>query len=275
MSAQLYRVVLTGASGGLGKAMAIALADRSEHLFLLGRDHAELQRIRRSIANVEVIILAGDVTDAEFVAKVRAMVAERGGANLLINNAGISDFTAFEQQSTLSIEQLLRVNLLAPMCLTHALLPALLREPAAQIVNIGSSFSYIGYPGFSAYCATKFGLRGFTEALGRELSGSSVRLRLFSPRAIRTSLNSPSVRSLNKRLRVAEDDPADVARQFVEFLDRGRVEYQVGFPEKFYATLNQIAPALVNRGMRSQLPHIRSALSLSASVQQGESCSNK
>ncbi|HKO89401.1 MAG TPA: SDR family oxidoreductase [Burkholderiales bacterium] len=275
MSAQRYRVALTGASGGLGKAMAIALAGRSERMFLLGRDGDELERLRRSLANVEAIVLAGDITDAEFVAEVHATVVEQGGVNLLINNAGLSEFAAFEQQSPLSMEQLLRVNLLAPMCLTQALLPALLRERAAQIVNIGSSFSYIGYPGFSSYCATKFGLRGFTEALSRELTGTSVRVRLFSPRAIKTSLNSSSVRLLNERMRIAEDDPADVAQQFIDFLGGNRAERQIGFPEKIYTKLNQLAPALITQGMRKQLPLIRAALPVSSSIPEGEPCSNK
>ncbi len=184
-----------------------------------------------------------------------------GGLNLLVNNAGVNDFHSYDSQSAAAIERMVIVNLLAPMLLTRALLPVMAKEPAAQIVHVGSTFGYIGYPGYAAYCATKFGLRGFNEALDRELSGTPVRSRLFSPRATRTDINAPVVQELNRQLGTTEDDPAEVARQFVAFLERNDTEFRVGFPEKFFALLNQILPGAVSRGMRKQLPRIRQALS--------------
>lgn len=255
-----YRVLLTGASRGIGKAIAVALSGKAERIFLLGRDKKALDEVASLISGVDVIVLAGDVADVKFCAEVESLVAARGGINVLINNAGISDFCAFERQSQETIEKLLQVNLLAPIQLSQQLLPRLLREPSAQIINIGSTFSYIAYPGFATYSATKFGLRGFTEALGRELTDTSVRVRLFSPRATKTDINSPEVTRLNQQLGTVEDDPAEVARQFVFFLTQRQTEYRVGFPEKLFAKINQIFPGVVSKSLHKQLPLIRQAL---------------
>lgn len=260
-----YRILLTGASRGIGKAMAVALSEKAERIFLLGRDQKALNAVAAMIKGTEVITLAGDLTDTEFLAEIEKKVAAAGGINVLINNAGISDFASFEHQDKDTIEQLLQVNLLTPMRLSQQLLPLMLRESEAQIINIGSAFAYIAFPGFAAYSATKFGLRGFTEALGRELADTSVGVRLFSPRATKTDINSPSVTWMNQQLGTTEDDVEAVARQFVNFLSQHQTEYRVGFPEKLFAKINQIFPGIVSRALRKQLPVMRRALATHSS----------
>jgi len=255
-----YRVLLTGASRGIGRAIAMALSDKAERIFLLGRDKKALDEVASLMSGADVIVLAGDIADDKFCAEVESIVTARGGINVLINNAGISDFSAFERQSQETIEKLMQVNLLAPIKLSQQLLHGLLRESSAQIINIGSFFSYIAFPGFATYSATKFGLRGFTEALGRELADTSVRVRLFSPRATKTDINPPEVTRLNQQLGTVEDDPAEVARQFVFFLTQRQTEYRVGFPEKLFAKINQVFPAVVSKSLHKQLPLIRQAL---------------
>ncbi len=255
------RVLLTGASRGIGKAIALALSDQSERLFLLGRDRKALDCVASMMRGTKVTLLAGDIADTDFRAEVASIVEAVGGINVLINNAGVSDFSEFEHQHPEMLETLLAVNLLAPIQLSQQLLPLMLRESDAQIINIGSAFSYIGYPGFATYSATKFGLRGFTEALGRELADTPVRVRLFSPRATKTDINTPEVTRLNQQLGTVEDDPAEVARQFLWFLSRHQTEYRLGFPEKLFAKINQIFPGVVSQSLRKQLPVIRQAWS--------------
>ena len=255
------RVLLTGASRGIGKAIALALSDQAERIFLLGRDRKALDSVAATVRGADVVVLAGDIADAGFRAEVASIVEAAGGINVLINNAGVSDFSAFEHQRPEMMATLLEVNLLAPIQLSQQLLPLMLREPDAQIINIGSTFSYIGYPGFATYAATKFGLRGFSEALGRELADTTVRVRLFSPRATKTDINAPEVTRLNQQLGTVEDEPAEVARQFLGFLVQHQTEYRVGFPEKLFAKINQIFPGVVSQSLRKQLPVIRQAWS--------------
>src|SRR6185295_4615375 len=119
-------------------------------------------------------------------------------------------FHEFESQESDAVERLLDVNLLAPIQLTQALLPLLMSAPKAQIINVGSIFGYLGYPGFAVYCATKFGLRGFSQALRRELSDTQIAVRYFAPRAMRTPLTTASISAMNRELNTKEDAPERV-----------------------------------------------------------------
>jgi short-subunit dehydrogenase len=244
-----YRAILTGASGGIGRAIAAALAPHCEELLLVGRNGA---RLAASAAGTGARTLIADLTTEEG----RAAVA-LPGANLLINNAGAADFAWVATQSEAAIERIVAANVLAPMLLTRRLLPELERQPQAWIVNVGSIFGYLGYPGHAAYCASKFALRGFSEALRRELADGPVRVLYLAPRATRTALNGAEVCALNAELGVAMDEPAAVARALVELLRRPARERLLGMPEALFARLNQLLPGLVDRALRRQLAVIR------------------
>ena len=142
------------------------------------------------------------------------------------------------------------------MLLTRRLLPELRRQPEAWIVNVGSIMGYLGYPGHTAYCASKFALRGFSEALRRELADSTVRVLYLAPRATRTAMNGAGIRALNAELGVAMDEPATVARSLLALLQRPARERLLGMPERL-ARLNQVLPGLVDRALLRQLSTIR------------------
>lgn len=256
------RVVITGASRGIGEAIAHELAGRSSWICLVGRDRKALEAVRASLASVTMVdcsVIAGDLLDAGTRDQIVSAASARGGLDLLVNNAGISDFADFSEQDPALLEKLVRVNLVSPMLLSQALLPELSKSPGSLIVNVGSTFAYIGYPGYSVYCASKFGLRGFTEALARELSDSAIGVRLFSPRATATEINTAAVKELNRDLGVREDSPRDVARQFARFLSTTQAEYRVGWPEKLFSRINQLLPSVVGGALKKQLPRIRHA----------------
>jgi short-subunit dehydrogenase len=257
-----YRAIITGASGGLGAAFARALAPYAANLVLTGRRQLALESLREELIAVhphlEIRTVACELTDAAD----RQALADAAGAaaapfDLLINNAGINDFHAFESQADATLERLVAVNLLAPMQLARHLLPLLRRAPRAQIVNVGSIFGYIGYPGYAVYCATKFGLRGFSEALRRELADTSIAVRYFAPRAVSTPLTTLTMAALNTAVGNREDQPERVARALLRFLGGGSAEGRVGFPERLYVWINRVAPALNERALRAQLPIIR------------------
>jgi len=269
MSDSGHRLVLTGASGGLGQAFATALAAKASAMVLVGRDPARLKSLQKSLASstprLFVQTVTGDLT-AEAV-RQRVLDAARalpGGIDLLINAAGINDFRDFEEQPGATIERLLAVNLLVPMQLTQLLVPLLKLAPRAQVVNIGSIFGYLGYPGFAAYCATKFGLRGFSQALRRELADTTVAVRYFAPRAVRTPLTTPAISAMNRELRTAEDAPESVARALVAFLATDAWERKLGIPERIYVFLNHLLPAINDKAIRGQLRVIRKQLGANA-----------
>jgi short-subunit dehydrogenase len=246
-----YRAVLTGASGGIGRALAAALAPHCEELVLVGRDPARLAESAAAAGAVARGVIADLATPAG-----RAAV-RLPGINLLINNAGAGDFSWLERQSDATLARIIETNVTAPIQLTRSLLPELRRRSEAWIVNVGSIMGYLGYPGHAAYCASKFALRGFSEALRRELADGPVRVLYLAPRATRTAMNGAGVYALNAELGVAMDEPATVARELLALLRRPARERLVGLPEALFARLNQLVPALVDRALRRQLPIIR------------------
>lgn len=246
-----YRALLTGASGGIGREIAVALAPRCDDLLLVGRNAARLAETAAAAGPVARTLVADLATPQGRDA------AALPGINLLINNAGAGEFAWLEDQSDAALERIVETNVLAPMQLTRRLLPELGRRPEAWIVNLGSIMGYLGYPGHAAYCASKFALRGFTEALRRELADSPVRVLYLAPRATRTAMNGAGIRALNAELGVAMDEPAAVARGLIALLERPARERLLGMPEKLFARLNQVLPGLVDRALLRQLATIR------------------
>lgn len=254
-----YRAVITGAGGGIGAAIVRELAPLSDALILVGRREGPLHALRAEL-NVPAQVVGGDLTDPATLAAIDAAARSLGGFNLLVNNAGLSDFHSFESQPVDAIRALLDTNLLAPMLLTRQLLPQLKAVPAAQIVNVGSVLGLLGFPGFAAYGASKAGLHGFTQALRRELSDTAVEVRSFAPRATDTAINTDAVTAMNRELGTAQDTPQQVAAAFVAFLGGQRGHLTLGAKERFFVRLNGLLPAVPDAAIRKQLRIIRNFL---------------
>lgn len=184
------RVVLTGASGGIGLAIASALCASGAHVLAVVRHRESLEPLLARYPQ-HLYWVGADLTLLPDRRKVLAAAESIGGINLLINAAGINHFAMLEQLDDTDINAMLAVNISAPICLTKLLLPLLKQAESAMVVNVGSTYGSIGYPGYASYCATKFALRGFSEALRRELADTRVGVLYVAPRATRTSMNSP------------------------------------------------------------------------------------
>ena len=170
----------------------------------------------------------------------------------MINLAGISSFNLFENEDPISIERMWRVNVIVPISLTRALLPAMLAQGRGRIVNIGSIFGSIGFACFANYSATKSAIRGFSQALRRELDGSGVGVGYVAPRYTRTALNSDAVSRMAKAVKMNSDDPALVAQHIVRAIELDRDEHYIGFPESLFVRINAVLPWLVDLAMRKQ-----------------------
>ena len=252
-------VLLTGATGGIGRALALVLARAGARLVLVARDAAALEQLARALPaqGQPHLWQAADLVEEKDRLRLRELSNE-AQVSMLINNAGASALSFLQDTTFESIERQLTLNLAVPVLLTRLLLPQLLAQRDAAVVNIGSAFGSIGYPGFSVYCASKFGLRGFSEALRRELADTSVRVLHVAPRATRTALNSEQVVAMNHALGNAMDDPVDVARQVLQRIERARWGSVVlGWPERLYAFINAVLPAMTDSTLRKQLPVIR------------------
>jgi short-subunit dehydrogenase len=249
------RILLTGATGGLGQALARQLAAADAKLLLAGRDVRRLAAVASSL-DAGCTSVCADLTRPEGIAAA-AEAAHRFRVNVLVNNAGIGGFGLFDAQDWPTVEQLLATNLEAPMRLTHALLPLLKAQPQAAIVNVGSTFGSLPFAGFAAYSAAKAGLRGFSQALRRELADTQVAVVYLAPRAIDTTLNTATVNALNHALNNQSDSAEETARRIVDALRRRTGERHFGFPERLFAWLNGVAPSLIDRGLAGKLAVIK------------------
>jgi short-subunit dehydrogenase len=143
------------------------------------------------------------------------------------------------------------------MLLVRELLPQLTAQGSGRIVNVGSMFGSIAFPCFAAYSASKFALRGFSQALRRELYDSGVGVTYVSPRAVRTALNPPVVHHMAERGLMRMDEAHWVAQRIVRAMERDRDEVYLGFPEALFARVNALLPRLVDRAIHKQVPALR------------------
>jgi short-subunit dehydrogenase len=183
--------VVTGAGSGIGRATAIALAARGCHLALVERNPETLEETATLAATGSVRITrhALDVTDAAGVAALPAQVAaEHGKVTILLNNAGVGLIGRFEEISMEEFRWLLEINLFGTVSLTKAFLPVLRNQAAAQIVNVSSLYGIIAPAGETAYSASKFAVRGFSEALRHELAGTGIGVTIVHPGGIKTGI---------------------------------------------------------------------------------------
>jgi len=250
------RVVLTGASGGIGLAIATALCASGAQVLAVARHRAPLEGLLERYPE-QLCWVGADLTFLADRRKVLAAAEAIGGINLLINAAGINHFAMLEQLEDSDINGMLALNITAPICLTKLLLPLLKQAPSAMVVNVGSTYGSIGYPGYATYCASKFALRGFSEALRRELADTRVGVLYVAPRATRTAMNSPAAQALNDALKSNVDDPHTVASAVIQAIANQRRDLYLGWPERFFVRLNSLLPNLVDRGLRKQLPLVR------------------
>ncbi len=247
-------VLLTGASGGIGAAFARVLAAGGARLVLVGRNQATLEQLRATLDGDQHALVRADLASGEGRSAVLAACA--AGIDLLINTAGVNHFGLLESQSEQQLRDMFELNVIAPVLLTQSLLP-LLCEREGTVVNVGSGFGSIGFAGYCGYSASKFALRGFTEALRRELADSGVKVLYLAPRAVDTAMNPAEVVAMNEELGNEVDSPEQVAGELMVLLRGEREARYIGFPERFFVKLNGLFPSLVDSALYKKLPIIR------------------
>lgn len=255
MNFQQQRIVLTGAAGGIGIQLAERLAATGAHIALIDRNIKPAEVLARQLDphGERLFAIAGDLLDRDARdAAIQQAVAHLGGVDMLINNAGLLSFRPFAQEDPQVIERIMLLNTLVPMQLSRQVLPAMLAAGHGRIVNIGSTFGSIGFAWFASYSASKFGLRGFSEALRRELHGSGVGVSYIAPRAVRTPFNTGAVYRMAAAVGMRMDRPEWVADQIIAALQRDCDDVYLGFPESLFVRINALWPRLVDRALRRQ-----------------------
>jgi short-subunit dehydrogenase len=242
-------LLVTGATGGIGAATAAAFARRGCRLTLVARHHdrlADLAAILGALGADAAIHPADLSRPADLAGLVRQVIERRGPIDILINNAAINWFGRFETMPAIEIDRLVDLDLKAPMQLARTVLPIMLARGSGMIVNIGSVFGGVGFAGFAGYSACKFALRGFSEALRRELRGSGVAVLYVAPRYTRTAANAGAIERMAAAVGLRVDEPARVAKRIVAATMARRAETVLGWPERLLVGCNAVFPRLVD-----------------------------
>ena len=167
--------------------------------------------------------------------------------DILINMAGYNVLDYCENQN---LEAIVDLNMMVPMRLTQAVLPGMKARNSGQIINMGSMTALIPLPHLTGYVAAKAGLKGFNDALRRELGGTNIKLTYISPRAVKTPMNSGVKAEVNERTKVNYDNPEDVAVWIFEAIIAQKPEVRFGWPEKLFAFLHANFPIVIDQGLQ-------------------------
>lgn len=249
------RILLTGASNGLGRELAVVLAARGARLWLVARREPLIARVAaecRALA-AEAEYSVGDVGDAQFrLALVESLQAKWGALDVLLNNAGINALGPFETSDEHTLRQVMEVNFFAPVELTRLALPLLRAGTNPAIDNIASVLGHRATPLNAEYCASKFALRGWSESVRAELAVAKIDVLWASPGTIDTEFFEHSVAKRSKPPWGAMKgiSARAAAEQIVRGLERNRREV---FPNRFGHAMvlaNKLAPGLVDFFMK-------------------------
>lgn len=203
--------IVTGAGRGIGRAIALMLAQSKCRLVLTARTHQQLEAVKQGAVSYggEAIVVPADLTRDEDIAMVvNACQKAWGSVDFLVNNAGWGKRAPVARAQVEDWDRTLRLNLRAPMVLSHLVLPTMISKGGGAIINIGSVSGKTGEANGSAYSASKFGLIGFTQSLYEEVREHGIKVAVILPGFVDTPLIPPN-RQLDRSKMIQAEDVAE------------------------------------------------------------------
>ena len=246
------RTILTGASSGIGRCLALELARHGARLVLTDRRQDALEDLQQQIRNggQEAHVVAGDIVEPAVRQRVLdAARSELGGLDLLINNAGVGAIGLFAEATEARLRRVMEVNFFAPVELIRGALPMLQAGQRPMIVNVSSVLGHRAIPKNSEYCASKFALHGLSDSLRTEFAAAGIDVLIVSPSTTATDFFD-SVLERNAELpwlALGAMSPEAVARQTVKAIRRGRHEIILTPGGKLLVWCDRLCPPVVNR----------------------------
>ncbi|HBB35414.1 MAG TPA: 3-ketoacyl-ACP reductase [Cyanobacteria bacterium UBA8803] len=249
MEIQGKTALITGASRGIGRAIALELAGQGvARLLLVARDRQRLSEVATAVQeinpNVQVVPLALDLTQTGAVSiAISKAWRDYGPIHLLVNNAGIAHQTPFLKSQPQQAQAEINVNLIGMYTITRLVARRMVTRREGVIVNVSSLMGKLAAPTFATYSATKFAILGFTQALRAELAEHNVRVIALLPSLTETDM----VRDTERFRWILPTTPEAVAKTLVTELPKGSVEIFVGWQSKVTALLNRFVPQLMEK----------------------------
>lgn len=218
--------IVTGASGGIGRAVCRKLASMKLNMVITGRNQESLDTLACELrgTGVDIVSCTGDITDSGFVRSLPTTVVERfGGLDVLINCAGTAQNQRFEEVTEEDYDRIMNLNARAPYFLCQASLPALRCSACATIINITSVVAHKGYPYQSAYAASKHALAGFSKSLANEVYQENIRVHLISPGGVYTPMVAQTRPDLTPDMVSLPEDIANIAAFYLQMRDANAI----------------------------------------------------
>jgi short-subunit dehydrogenase len=249
---QGQRILITGSSTGIGRALAERTARRGARIALTARSADKLRDLagRLTAAGADALAVPADVTSDEDRRRLIEIVVNRfGGLDVLINNAGVSSFGHFAGSSEAVLRQVMEVNFFAPAELTRLAIPHLSRGRQPAVVMVSSMCGRRALPAWPEYSASKFALCGLTEALQGEMARFDIDVLLVLPGLTRSDLGRNLLRN-EGRMKIEFDkgmSPEEVAEGILRAVEANRTETVLGRDARWMLRANRFLPRLVNR----------------------------
>ena len=246
------RIIITGASSGIGQFLAERLAEKGARILICARREERLSKLSEELKRKgqQCRYLAGDVTDPSFRSELlNAAQKELGGIDVLVNNAGAGAMGRFDEAAPERLRQVFEVNFFAPAELMRICLPALKTGVDPLIVNIGSVLGHRAAPLKSEYCASKFALHGLSDALRAELSLQGIELLLVNPSTTSSEFFDRAIEDTSGKTWVSRGAMSadQVAQKTIAAMERRKHEIVLTWGGKLLVWLDRLLPGLANR----------------------------
>jgi len=262
---QRYRdqvVWITGASSGIGEALAVAWSREGARLVLSARNAAELARVRQTCAHPERHVLRplDLVDDTAIDAAAADVLRELGQVDVLVHSGGVSQRALVADTAVTTDRAIMEVNYFGTIALTKAVLPSMLARKSGHLVPISSVIGHVGIPMRSAYAASKHALHGFFDALRAEYAKDGIRVTIVCPGYIRTKVSENALRGDGSKYGTTDDTHKDAMRpevaapKIVAGVAKGKLEVRVGGKEIHAVLLKRLLPGVVARVVRLKNP---------------------
>jgi short-subunit dehydrogenase len=246
------RILITGASSGIGRSLAEKIASRGARVVLAARSAPALEALARQISDQggQALAVPADVTSEDDRQRLLQAAANHlGGLDVLVNNAGIASFGHFADSTEEVLRQIMEVNFFAPAELIRQAIPLLRQGQQPAIVNIASMCGRRGLPAWTEYSASKFALCGLTEALRGELARFDIDVLLIVPGLTRSDLRKHMLRNDGRmNIDFSGGMPAEaVADRIVRAIEKNQTETVLGGEARWILRVNRFLPRLVDR----------------------------
>ncbi len=244
-------VVVTGASSGIGEQTCLDFAKRGADIVLLARSTSRMEAISKKIREnyqTHTLVIQCDVSKkVQVLSMSKKVFDEFDHVDILVNNAGFAIFGSVKDLSIEEMEEQIKTNLFGAIYCTKAFLPSMLTRKRGHIVNIASVAGSIGVPGFASYCASKFGMVGFSQSLYHELKGTGIGVTVVSPITVKTNFfNHPSFQKIKLNYIPPGLSATHVSNAVLRAANSKRLEMIVPFYVRGAVWLIQTLPYLLN-----------------------------